>query len=377
MTKIIIVGCGYGGVVCAWRLSAAARRREVSVQVIARGQEFSFPPLFPDTIGRGLAPSSLSYPISRLSRAYAFESIHDEVRAVDIEKRQVVASGGTYEYDYLVLASGTQTNFYGNDVVRHYAYTLDNPGDARRILAGLAEKTFSSLVIAGGGYTGVEVATNLWRYLQRNRRQARIIIVERAASILGPLPQWMKRYVEKNLQSLGIEVMPNTLIEKIEPDCLVLSGGQRLQNSMLIWAAGVRTADYIQGIAKDKNPQGRLMVDPYLRVDAHCFAVGDAAAVPVDGGLLRMAVQFAIAQGRCAAENILRSIRHRPLCAYRPFDIGYLIPMAHNRSCGILLGNTLRGRLPVVLHYLMCVYRVYGLKNKMAIIRALCTGGGR
>ena len=114
-----------------------------------------------------------------------------------------------------------------------------------------------------------------------------------------------------------------------------------------------------------KAAQERIRVDEFLRARDDIFVVGDSAAFMVRTRPLRMSVQFAITQGACAATNILRYFCGTHLQAYRPLDPGFVLPMAHGRSCGTVGGIRLRGRLPTFLHYFMCAYRLPGLAQKI------------
>jgi NADH:ubiquinone reductase (H+-translocating) len=203
-----------------------------------------------------------------------------------------------------------------------------------------------------------------------------VIIVERAGSILGPLPEWMKGYIKRNLRDLDIEVCVESAITSIEADKVVLSNGRSYSNALVIWAAGVKTAGFFEALPFQKNQQGRLFVDECLRVDDACFAVGDAACFRYRDGVLRMGVQFAIAQGLLAAQNIARLIKGLSLKKYKPVDFGYIVPMANNRACGVTLGLNMTGILAIMIHYCMCAYRSYGFSNKVGVLTGL-NGGGR
>jgi NADH dehydrogenase len=324
-------------------------------------------------IGRNVNPAHLTYPIRAISEKFGFRFVNEEVKSIDLDKGVVFASGN-FQYDYLLIASGSQTNFYGNQEVQRFAYKLDDAEDAKRITEKIKEGSFDTCVISGGGYTGIEIATNLRAYLNKNSRKQRIIIVERAPSLLGPLPDWMKGYVLANLRKLEIEVLTNSVVEQVSQDKVVVSPGQVFHPAMLIWAAGVRTPDFVQNLAADKTPQGRLKVDEYLSIKPNCFVAGDSTGFAYKNSFLRMGVQFAILQSVCAASNIARSIAGKRLEKYKPLDLGYVIPMANNLSCGNILGVDLKGRLPTFLHYLMCVYRSYGFRNKTGMIKELLFG---
>ncbi|MCU0651840.1 MAG: FAD-dependent oxidoreductase [Candidatus Omnitrophica bacterium] len=375
MKKVIIIGGGFAGLSTASHLFRSGFKLEV--RLIDKKLTNDFLPTLPDCLGRGINPDYLSYGIESAAKQFKFQFIHNEVNTVNLEKKEVFILNQRLEYDYLIIASGSETNFYGNENIKNNAYKLDSCADAKVIAEVLKQKDFNTYIISGGGYTGIEVATNLKLFLNKQSKNKRIIIVERAAAILGSLPEWMKAYVADNLKRLNIEVFTNSAIERIEGEKVFLSEGRVFENAMVIWAAGVKAAKFIQDLEVEKNPQGRIKVDEFLRLNDACFAVGDAAYFVHEKSFLRMAVQFAIVEGECAAINILRSIRGKPLIKYKPIDLGYIIPMANNCSSGRVLGVNLTGLLPTVFHFIMCIYRSYGMKNKLGIIGDLIRGGGK
>ena len=370
---VIVIGAGFAGLSAARILGR--NRKEIETIVMDKASESSFLPMLPDVIGRGINPEYLTADIKYLAARFGFKFIKAEVSAVDLDKKEVLSADQVFPYDYLLISSGSETNFYGNEQVRKYAYKLDDASDARKIRQALEAREFDNYLISGGGYTGIEVATNLSLYFTKKSLKKKIVIVERTPSILGPLPQWMKDYVSNNLKKLGIEVLTNTAIEKIEDKNIHLQGAGVFDNAMLIWTAGVKASDFIQKINAEKNPQGRLKVDEYLRLRESCFVTGDSSYVAHKGSFLRMAVQFSIKEGECAAINIIRSIKGARLVKYAPVDLGYVIPMANNSSCGTILGINMKGLIPTFMHYFMCIYRSWTIGNKLGILKGLVRGG--
>lgn len=367
MKKIVIIGAGFAGLSA---LNLLRGKKDIEITLIDNKETSDFLPLLPDCIGRGINPDNLKLDISKATSRL----IKEEVRKIDLNKKEVITRNQILSYDYLIIASGSETNFYGNEFIHQNAYKLDGVEDARRIIEAIRNKQFDNYVVVGGGYTGVEVATNLKIFLNKASRKARVVIVERAPAILGVLPEWMKKYVEVNLIRMGIEVLTVSGVEKIEGERIYLTGGNTLDNAFVVWAAGVKAAQFIQDLKVEKNPQGRIKVDEYLRLNESCFVVGDTAYVAYQNNFLRMAVQFAIMEGGVAAKNILKSIKGSSLIKYKPIDLGYVIPMANNRSCGQVFGVNLKGFLPTMLHFMMCIYRSYGIKNKLGIIGDLIKG---
>ncbi|MFH0918614.1 MAG: FAD-dependent oxidoreductase [Candidatus Omnitrophota bacterium] len=373
MKKIMIIGAGFAGLSAAQRLSASGLGSAITL--FDPKAQFNFLPLIPDCIGRAVNPRFLIQDVANLSGQLKIRFIQEAVTGVDLASGQLQTALSNYAYDYLLIASGSQPNFFSDSAAQAYSYPLNSVLDAQKIIGCLKENKFQNVIICGAGYTGVEAAGNLWLYFKKRGLFKKIIIVERSPAVLGALPAWMKDYVARNLKSMGIEVFINSVIEKVKADQVSVSGGREFSNSMLVWVPGVKTAEFIQKLDLAKNPQGRIAVDEYLRVKQNCFCAGDTAWVGEKNSFLRMAIAFAIAQGERAAENIIRSIKNMPLKKYRPLDLGYIIPLANNHSCGQALGLNVSGYLATFLHFSMCIFRTRGLKNKVGIINNLIKNG--
>ncbi|MDD3087838.1 MAG: FAD-dependent oxidoreductase [Candidatus Omnitrophica bacterium] len=369
MKSIIVIGGGFSGLACIKRLLTYRGKAEITL--INDKQDFNFLPLLPDCISGRVNPEYLTFNLANLSRRINF--VKERVTGIDLEGKRVVFSGLTFNYDFLLVGSGTETNFYGNEEIRKAAIKLDNTDDVNSFIGVMSQGRVSAYVIAGAGYTGIEVATNLRVALNKQGIKGKIVIVERATSILGPLPQWMKDYVLTNLKNMDIEVLTDLSVDRVYGRRIDLSGGQVFDDAVLIWTAGVETSAFIRNLNVEKSPQGRIRVDEYLRFNDSCFAAGDAAFFSYKDSYLRMAVQFSIVQGDCAGLNIIKSMQGKSLVKYRPVDLGYIIPMANNRSCGILFGFKVKGVFPVFLHYLMCIYRSLGLRNKLGVLLSVAS----
>lgn len=369
MHKVIIIGGGFAGIAASRKL---ARRKDLfEIALFDKKNGFDFLPSLPDVLGRGIEPRFLACNIESISKAKGVEFINEEILTIDFDRRKVFTAKRETEYDYLIVTSGSETNFYGNENIRKEAFSLDNVADADKIVKIIKEKTFKNYIVSGGGYTGIEVATNLRLFLDKNKAAGKIVIIERSSSILGPLPAWIKQYVSDNLAKINVEVLLDTSVERIENNTVYLQGGKTLSDSFVIWAAGVKTAGFIQNLKVEKNPQGRIQVDEHLRLNERCFVAGDAAYFKHKDGYLRMAVQFAITQGELAAANVINSALGKKLKTYKPIDLGYIIPMANNRSCGVVLAVKIRGFIATVFHFIMCAYRLCGIGNKTGFIRNL------
>ncbi len=372
MKDVVIIGGGFGGLAAARGLSAGSR--EIRVTLLDRKASFDFLPLLPDIVGGRIPPSVASLGLDGLARRFGFAFQHDPVERIDLDRRTVIGTRRHYPFDALLIAAGSEPNYYGNTEIQQAAYSFNSCRDCERLATALQAPCLDTCIIVGGGYTGIEMATHVRRRFARRGRALRIIVVEAAPSILGALPGWMKLYSRDNLERLDIAVMENCRLAGITNRQVRLSNGMVFDQALVIWCAGVQTPAFVRALTFDKGLQGRLLVNAHLEIGCQpgLFAIGDSAMFMHRNQPLRMSVQFARTQGACAAANIVRYFRGDQLRSYQPWDPGFVLPMANGRSCGTVGGLRVRGLLPTAMHYTMSLLLSRGLSQKMRFIRALC-----
>lgn len=348
--------------------------------LVDRKENTEFLPLLPDLISGRMPPDALRTSLSEECRKYGARFIRDSITELRPDENKVVLEGGTIEYEYLILAAGAENNFFGNTSARRNCYKLysvDEGGAIRKALIAGAGEAALNVVVVGGGYTGIEAATNVHRLFRELEKPVNIVMVEKAPDILMMTPKWMRKYSRRELNRLNIKVYCGDGLAEVSDSKAVLDSGRTIENAFCIWSAGVKASSFIgkTGFAKEKT---RVRVDPELRPEGHdrIFCAGDAASFSssADGEKpIRMAVMFAIGQGKTAAENVVRSITGKRLKRYVPRDLGYLIPFATGKAPGVVMGMRVRGRPGFWMHYLMCVYRS-SFRNGLAMIRFWLTG---
>ncbi len=368
MNRIVIIGGGFGGLACARALRGDP---DLTVTLLDRKTTFDFLPLLPDILGGRSSPHAVRVPLADCATRHGFRFVQDEAVRVDMAQRLVYGLAGTHDYDFLVIAAGARTNFYGNDSLADAACKLDDADDAERLCAAVDRSQAGTFVVAGGGYTGVEIATNLRRRLTRAKQNKRIVVVESAGEIMSALPEWMRRYVERNLARLNVEVLVNCRVQTASRNRILLSNGSAFEPALLVWSAGVRTPAFVHDLGLDQTPQGRLKTDEFLQASDRVFAIGDTAGATPSGPPLRMAVQYALAQGALTGANLRRRLHGAAMRPYRPRDLGYVMPMANLRACGVVLGMNARGLLPSLLHYALCLYHSRGIGQRLRVLRNL------
>jgi len=372
MGRIVIVGGGFAGLAALDRLGSQSERHDILV--IDQRPHFEFLPLLPDVVGRRLPHRYLRTSIGAVAARAGARFVQDVVTGIDGASRRVITRRNSFPYDAVLLASGTQTDFYGNDDLTGAVYKLDCVEDASRIAERADKGDFANIVVVGGGYTGIEIATGMRRRLRSLGRGTPIHLVEMKDSLIPSLPSHLRGYCRRNCKRMDVRLRLHETLEAVRDGDATLRGGEVIERAMVIWSAGVHTPSYVRNLDYPQAQQGRLQVDQTLAVADSVFAAGDTAAFRKGEAPLRLAVQFSITEGQHAADNLVRYLDGHPLEPYNPFDPGYVVPMANNLSCGTPLGISVTGVLPTALHYFMSVFRSRGLENRLGILHHLFYG---
>ncbi len=378
--NIVIAGAGFAG---QSALRHLLRRRKslgdgYKLVVIDKNTYSEFLPMLPDVAGGWIDPKQLRFNIEKFTCKAGAEFIKGRVESAKLSNGVLrLDSGRNVDFKYLLVAAGAETNFYGNKGLSDKCRRLDSIQDAldikNQLIALLKERSVLNIIIIGAGYTGVEIATNIRYLLAPYKRDFSIYIVEKSGEILAALPVRIRINIQKEIDKLGIKVITGDSLKSYDGENAMLESSGEIKSAFCIWTAGVKTPSFIDTIEAQKT-RTRLKVDEYMRIKEpfypNVFVAGDAAGFEGTGtdAPLRMAVMFSIEQGRIASENIIRGIKGQSPKCYKPLDLGYLVPMAHGKAEGIVLGKRMHGALGYFMHYFMCMHRSQW-KNKPGIIK--------
>lgn len=372
MGDIVIVGGGFAGLEAARVLSKRrSRLGERRILLVDAKSHFDFLPILPDVAGGRIGKNHASMERAQVLEKLGVNFSQDEVVKIDADKKEIfLKSGYVLTYEFLVLAPGSVTDFFNNADIQRHALKLDTSDDAQMIKNVVTTYPTKNILVVGGGYTGVEIASQLACLLKRKKvKKYSLSIIEKGEDILSSLPDWMKDYCRINLCSLKVHVHTDCSLKEVNERNVKLSNGLEFSNTLLIWTAGLRAPAFVRELKFDKDNQGRLFVGADLSFHKDAFAIGDAACYKYKDKPLRMSVQFSIAQARVAATNIIRLIEKKEkLVSYKPLDLGFLVPLANRKACGKILFFRIWGIAGWLCHYVMCIYRSLSLKNRLDLV---------
>jgi NADH:quinone reductase (non-electrogenic) len=389
---VVIIGAGFGGLACARGLGGAP----VRVTVIDRQNYHLFVPLLYQVATAALSPADVAQPIRRLLGRYDnIDVVLGEVTGIDTDARAVrLASGRTVAFDRLVIASGSTYSYFGHDEWAEFAPGPKSVEDARSIRARLllayekaevatdpAERAaLLTTIIVGGGPTGVEMAGSVAELmrstLSRDFRHidpahARILLVEASPRILSTFPEDLSRHAEESLTRLGVTVLTNTAVEKIERDRVTM-GGRVEPAGCIVWGAGVKASPAASWLGIEADRSGRIPVSRDLSLESlpGIYVVGDtAAALGADGKLLPALAQVAHQQGRYLGKALRRNLADgTKMPPFRFHDRGNTAVIGRNSAVFDFGQFHLKGRIGWLLWGLVHIYLLTGFDKRVLVV---------
>ncbi|HMG18514.1 MAG TPA: NAD(P)/FAD-dependent oxidoreductase [Gemmatimonadales bacterium] len=387
---VVVVGAGFGGL----RLARALRRAPVQVVLVDRNNYHLFQPLLYQVATAGLEPEQIAKPVRAiLRRQKNFDFRMVEVSGVDFAQRRLDTSAGPIAYDYLVLAHGGETNFFGLDSMMKHGLGLKDIPDAVKIrnhvltcfeqamLETDAERRRARLtfIVVGGGPTGVEMAGALSElirlvlvkdYPRLNIKDVRILLLEATDKLLAALPERLREAAVKTLWRKWIEVRFSAVVADFDGERVRLKSGEVIPARTVIWAAGVRAAPLSSRLGLPAGRQGRIPVEPTLQVPGHpeVFIIGDASYLEENGEPLPMVAPVAMQMAVTAARNIVRTLQGKPLETFRYRDQGTLATIGRNAAVANVYGIEARGFVAWVMWLGIHIIQLIGFRNKLFVL---------
>ncbi|MCH7759353.1 NAD(P)/FAD-dependent oxidoreductase [Patescibacteria group bacterium] len=344
--KIIIVGGGFGGIRCALDL-AKKKLRKVKIILINNKSNFEYTPALCRLV-TGYSPLGISIPLQKIFKNKNIEFVKDQIIQINLSEKKLYGnSDSRYPFDMLVLALGSETNFFDIPGIQKLSFKFKSINEALRLKRHLheiftackkkklkAKLCTAHLVIIGGGATGVELASELIGYSKKLAKAHQfdpalitVDLIEAGNRLLPNLPLNFAKKIEKNLKKLGVNILLNKIVLKEEAE-KVLIKDMEMKTKTVIWAAGVKGNHlFLEIKGLDCNKQGRVLVNQYLQPDKfeNVFILGDGADTDYSG-----MAQTAIYDGRYVAKNILKKLGNKTILPYQVRKPFYVISLGSN-----------------------------------------------
>jgi NADH:ubiquinone reductase (H+-translocating) len=372
-TAILILGGGFAGVQAARYLDrTAAKRGDVEVTLVSRENFSLFTPMLHEVVASDLEPPDICNPLRKLLRRVTV--LNGDIHTIDVAARRVTISYGfsgltrALPFDYLVLALGSETNYFGIPGVAEHALGIKTLGDAvilRACVLTLLEaasvepdpdrrKLMLTFVVAGGGFAGVETVgaindlarDSLRHYGRIDPREVRVVLIHGGPVILPELGQALGRYAQEKLRERHVEIKVNTKVISYVDKTLRCDDGDAVPAEVLVWAGGVSPSPLLKD-TPFQLARGRVVVDTTLQVPHFpgVWAVGDCAAImdPASGQPYPPTAQHALREGRRAARNICARLNGRGAAAFRYKAPGQLASIGRRTGVARIFGLRFSG----------------------------------
>ena len=393
--RVVIVGAGFGGLSCARKLDGGP----VDVVLIDQDNYHLFTPLLYQVATGLLNPSDIAYPLRtvfRHSRNVRFRQAR--VDRVDLTRKVVCLTGGDeVAYDYVVLATGSVDNYFGNQGIADASISLKGLPDATRVRNhvltcleradaakdAVTRQALLTFVIVGGGPTGVESAGALAElmdivagkdYHRISRSETRIVLVEGTDRLLNAFSARLGRYARRVLEARGVEVITNMLVKDADERSVTLADGRTIPTATVMWSAGVRPNDSIADTSLPRLRNRRIKVDAQFRIPGEpgAYAIGDVASPEVAGSSqLPMLSPPAMQAGRYVARAIVDDVNGMR-AARRPFhylDKGTMATIGRNAGVTHLPGGLeFTGLLGWLTWLFVHIYYLIGFRNRISAL---------
>lgn len=387
--KVVIIGAGFGGIEVAKKL----KNKEVEVLLLDRNNFHTFQPLMYQVATGTLSADSISFPIRKMFKSQENFSFRiAEVNHIDSSNKTVQTNIGDFEYDYLVVATGATTNFFGNQQIAKYAlpmksiqealnirsYVLQNLEKAVQIANPEDRKSFLNFVIVGGGPTGVELSgaiaeirNNILEkdYPELRKEEMNVYLVEGQSKVLANLSEKSSEDSEKYLKALGVKILLNVSVTGFDGTAISFGDGSSIETKTVIWGAGV-AGQFPEGFKKENIQRGnRIQTDDQCRVldMENVYAIGDVSAFITDDlprGLPGVA-PVAQQQGKYVAKHISNVMDNRSNEKFSYFDKGSMATIGRAKAVVDMGKIHFNGFFGWIVWMFVHLMSIFGFRNKV------------
>jgi len=390
--RVVIIGCGFAGLEMAKRL----KKSNFQVILIDKNNYFQFQPLFYQVATAGLEPRDISFPVRKIFQKQKNISIRiTEVTKINPESKTIETLIGDIRYDYLILAQGATTSYFGLSNVEKYSQPMKTVIESLEILNSILHnledvlvntnperiEELANIVIVGGGPTGVELSgafAEMKRYVfpkdypELDCSKIRIILIEASSRLLNGLSEISSQKAEQFLKKLGVEVMKETQVIDYDGNTITLKGKDQIKSKTLIWAAGIK-GNVIHGFSPEVNTKSmRLIVDDFHRVKGYenIYALGDVACMVSESRPMGhpQVAQVAIQSARNLARNLVNGKKGRGIKPFHYFDWGTMATVGRNRAVVDLKYIKFQGVIAWFAWMFIHLRSIFGVKNKILIL---------
>lgn len=388
--RIVVLGGGFGGLETAVTLDSQLDP-DAEILLVSEQNFLLFTPLLPQIASSGINPRHIVQTVRDIRGRRRFRFRRDTVLAIDVAARRVEMRSGIVDYDLLVVALGSRSDYFGipgacentwdfktledavvlRDRVIDLCEHVDHTADAE------ARRAMLTFVIVGGGYTGVELVTELadflFKYVARRYRgidasEIRLVVVEAMSEVLRGIAPALAAHARRRLDQSKIEVRTGARVTRCTAAGIEINDSEIIPSATVVWTAGVRANALVEALPGPHDRIGRAIVNPFLQLEGHpeILIVGDGAAATTALDAPRVA-PVAIAHGELAGRNIVHALRGELLEPYTYKSQGMLVSLGMNYAVVSFMGLQFSGYFAWLFWNAVHLYKLVGLKKQLQV----------
>jgi NADH dehydrogenase len=397
--RILILGGGFAGLDTARNLDRIfSNNKDVEITLVNENNYIVYTPMLAEVVASSIDAKHAVCPIREFLNKVSFKEL--DVRSIDLRNRvvncfhcNICNINLNLEYDYLVIALGSITSFHNTQGAEEYSFPLKNVYDAKVLRSHVIDmfehaeldsdpdqrRKFLTFVVAGGGYTGVEVAAELNDFIHKTRRfyksikpkEVKVIVVEHSSRIMHEMSESLATYAENLLRKREMEIYLKTGVTSVTLDKVELDSGKVIPTKTVIWAAGTAPHPVLEILPCAKDKGGRIVVNEYLELPdwSNVWALGDCAHVPnlETGNPYPPTAQHAVREAKRLAYNIAATINAKEKKPFQYTTQGMLAPLGHRSAVAEIKGFKFSGFFAWFLWRSIYLAKLPGLDRKLRV----------
>ncbi|HHW32221.1 MAG TPA: NAD(P)/FAD-dependent oxidoreductase [Clostridiaceae bacterium] len=393
--KIVILGAGYAGIEAALTLQKKKKPQDdIEIILIDKNPYHTLLTELHEVAGNRISEDGIIVPLRDIFKYTDVKLIQDNIADIDFEKNKLKSDSNEYNYDYLLLAAGSNPNYYGIPGLEENCFPLWSYKDAVNIREHIKntfilasqekdpekKKAMLTFVVGGGGFTGIELLGELAHWFKDlcteysiKKEEVKLVLIEALPNILSNLPDKAVKKAHNYLtQKLKVEVITGKAVTKVTPDWVEVGGEKTIPTKTIIWTAGVRACNLTDKLNIEKGKSCRIKVNEYTQTQyENVYSAGDISIFQTPEGSLPALVESALQTGRAAVLNILADIRGKEKKKLEPKLHGVMVSIGSYFAVSEIMGRQFSRLISIILKYMVNVHYLFGIGGFELVMRYL------